>query len=141
MNKLPYILSISIFALLLTSCSTDNSEITTENTTIDNDSTAILEAQALDDSIQAERAKEMETMEEGETPTIEEESGLSFCDCVKKLKEIEAKMISSEDDDELMSLMEEQSTMKDGECKILFQGNQSTIEAKEEHQQKIASCL
>jgi len=69
------------------------------------------------------------------------EDGLSFCDCVKKQKELETLMLETEDDNVFDKAMEDLQGMKTGECKILFEGNQSTIEGKQKHEKKVRGCL
>ncbi|MGE0561000.1 MAG: hypothetical protein AB7O47_04245 [Flavobacteriales bacterium] len=70
-----------------------------------------------------------------------EEGGMSFCDCVKKQKQLEKTMLETEDDAEFDKAMAEMEKMKTGECKILFEGNQSTLEAKQAHEKKVKRCL
>jgi len=74
-------------------------------------------------------------------PESTEEGGMSFCDCVKKQKQLEKTMLETEDDAEFDKAIEELNAMKTGECKILFEGDQSTIEAKQAHERKVRKCL
>ncbi len=82
-----------------------------------------------------------ESMKEDSYNSSETERGMSFCDCVKKQKELEKTMLETEDDDVFDKAMEELEAMKTGECKILFEGNQSTVEGKKAHEQKVKRCL
>lgn len=74
-------------------------------------------------------------------PENTEEGGMSFCDCVKKQKQLEKTMLETEDDAEFDKAIEELNAMKTGECKILFEGDQSTIEAKQAHERRVKKCL
>lgn len=69
-----------------------------------------------------------------------EEGGMSFCDCVKKQRKLEKIVLESEDEAESDKALEELTAMKTGECKILFEGNQSTQEAKQAHEKKVKAC-
>lgn len=93
---------------------------------------------------EVDESKEMtlqEAMKANNAVPKVEEGGMSFCDCVKKLKKLEKTMLETEDDEEFDKTMAEMDKMKTGECKILFEGNQSTLEAKQAHEKKVKRCL
>ena len=93
---------------------------------------------------EVDESKEMtlqEAMKANNAGPKVEEGGMSFCDCVKKLKKLEKTMLETEDDEEFDKTMAEMDKMKTGECKILFEGNQSTLEAKQAHEKKVKRCL
>jgi len=93
---------------------------------------------------EVDESKEMtlqEAMKANNASPKVEEGGMSFCDCVKKLKKLEKTMLETEDDAEFDKTMAEMDKMKTGECKILFEGNQSTLEAKQAHEKKVKRCL
>ena len=69
------------------------------------------------------------------------ENGMSFCDCVKKQKELSDLMLDTEDDDVFDKAMKDLEAMKDGDCKILFASKQNTIEGKLAHERKVKKCL
>lgn len=107
-----------------------------EFTAADTSSTGVYQEE-VDDS------KEMtlqEAMKANNAQPKVEEGGLSFCDCVKKQKQLEKTMLETEDDAAFDKAMEEMEKMKTGECKILFEGNQSTLEAKQAHEKKVKAC-
>lgn len=107
-----------------------------EFTAADTSSTGVYQEE-VDDS------KEMtleETMRANNAQPKVEEGGMSFCDCVKKQRKLEKTMLETEDDAEFDKAMAEMEKMKTGECKILFEGNQSTLEAKQAHQKKVKAC-
>lgn len=72
---------------------------------------------------------------------VVEEGGLSFCDCVKKQKELNDLIMETEDDAEMEKAMQELENMKTGECKVLFSTNQNNIEEKQAHARKVKACL
>lgn len=127
------------YMMVLSSCENDENNQTQniENTPVENNEEEIIEqfSDSLEEDIVAEE------MEETAVEEIKEDAGLSFCDCVKKQKELENVMLETEDDDEFDAAMEEMENMKSGACKILFEGNQSTIEAKQAHEAKVNDCL
>src|SRR3989344_9524838 len=98
-----------------------------EFTAADTSSTGVYQEE-VDDS------KEMtleEAMKANNNQPKVEEGGMSFCDCVKKQRKLEKLVLESEDEAESDKALEELTAMKTGECKILFEGNQSTLEAKQ----------
>ncbi len=82
-----------------------------------------------------------EAMQSSNNQPIVEEGGLSFCDCVKKQKELNELIMETEDDAEMEKAMTELETMKTGECKVLFSVNQNTVEEKEAHARRVKKCL
>ncbi|MCB9335567.1 MAG: hypothetical protein H6586_05420 [Flavobacteriales bacterium] len=146
---------ITLSVLFIIGCT---SEVTTdENLEID---TTATEVQQIDDANAEFTAADtsstgvyQEEVDENSEMTLQEalkantenpsesNGGMSFCDCVKKQKELEKTMLETEDDDVFDKAMEELEAMKTGECKILFEGNQSTVEGKKAHEQKVKRCL
>lgn len=141
---------ITIIAITVFSCCSDSScdaELTdstvvtiedpnAEFTAADTSSTGVYQEE-VDDS------KEMtlqEAMKANNSQPKVEEGGMSFCDCVKKQKKLEKIVMESEDEAESDKALEDLTAMKTGECKILFEGNQSTLEAKQAHQKKVNAC-
>jgi hypothetical protein len=107
-----------------------------EFTAADTSSTGVYQEE-VDDS------KEMtleETMKANNAQPKVEEGGMSFCDCVKKQRKLEKLVLESEDEAESDKALEELTAMKTGECKILFEGNQSTLDAKQAHEKKVKAC-
>ena len=107
-----------------------------EFTAADTSSTGVYQEE-VDDS------KEMtlqEAMKANNNQPKVEEGGMSFCDCVKKQRKLEKIVLESEDEAESDKALEELTAMKTGECKILFEGNQSTQEAKQAHEKKVKAC-
>ncbi|OFZ00131.1 MAG: hypothetical protein A3K10_06140 [Bacteroidetes bacterium RIFCSPLOWO2_12_FULL_31_6] len=107
-----------------------------EFTAADTSSTGVYQEE-VDDS------KEMTLQEAMKANNIQpkvEEGGMSFCDCVKKQRKLEKIVLESEDEAESDKALEELTAMKTGECKILFEGNQSTLEAKQAHEKKVKAC-
>ena len=69
-----------------------------------------------------------------------EEGGMSFCDCVKKQKQLEKTMLETEDDAEFDNAMEELGKMKTGECKILFEENNLQSTKKEHTKERLETA-
>ncbi|HRN41147.1 MAG: hypothetical protein KF732_07735 [Flavobacteriales bacterium] len=141
---------VCIFAFTVYSCASDTTveaELTdstavvvddpnAEFTAADTSSTGVYQEE-VDDS------KEMtlqEAMKANNAEPKVEEGGMSFCDCVKKQQKLEKIVLESEDEAESDKALEELNAMKTGECKILFEGNQSTLEAKQAHEKKVKAC-
>lgn len=153
MKKLFYLITLSLF---IVSCGSEpNTEeiSTTDSTATENQikDDANAEFTAADTSStgvyqeEVDDSKEMTLQEalkaDNQNSSEEEEGGMSFCDCVKKQKELEKIMLETEDDAEFDNAMKELEEMKTGDCKILFEGNQSTVEDKKAHEQKVKRCL
>lgn len=148
-----YIISpLSIFLLLATSCNNDTNveEVITDSPTeifIDDPNAEVTAADTSTTGVYQEEVDEssetslQEAMQANSSTTTESESGLSFCDCVKKQKKLLDLVEETEDDEILLKAMEDLNNMKTGECKILFEGNQNTIEDQENHERKVKKCL
>jgi hypothetical protein len=154
MNKLLTFLSILTISFLITSCGgeepikeeiIENSDEAvaiedspTEMTAAEKSSTATFQEEMVEE--EDEEVSLKESMRTNATPEIEE-SKLSFCDCVKKNKELTDKMMSDDTTDkEFDSAMEELEAMKTGDCKIMFPA-QNNIEEKQAHAIKVKRCL
>lgn len=139
------IISITVFSCASDSSSDaeliDSTAVTIEDpnaefTAADTSSTGVYQEEV-------DNSKEMtlqEAMKSNNAQPKVEEGGMSFCDCVKKQKKLEKMVMESEDEAESDKALEELTAMKTGECKILFEGNQSTLEAKQAHQKKVNAC-
>lgn len=145
------LITLTLIALTTFSCAsdsnsdaelTDSTAITIEDpnaefTAADTSSTGVYQEEVVD-------SKEMtlqEALKANNAQPKVEEGGMSFCDCVKKQKKLEKIVMESEDEAESDKALEELNAMKTGECKILFEGNQSSLEAKQAHQKKVKDCL
>ena len=142
---------LSTIAVIMFSCNSDSNsdaELKVDSTTVkvgdpnaeftaaDTSSTGVYQEQ-VDDSKEMTLQEAMKTNNAG--PKVEE-GGMSFCDCVKKQKQLEKTMLETEDDAVFNKANEEMQKMKTGECKILFEGNQSSLEAKQAHERKVKAC-
>ena len=93
---------------------------------------------------QEEVSEEPQSLQEalaGDKEPEVEEGGMSFCDCVKENKRLTDLMMETEDDAVFDQAMADLEAMKTGDCKILFAGDQSTIEGKKAHERKVKRCL
>lgn len=142
---------LSIIALVTFACASDGSDtemnIDTTNVQVDDPNSEFTAADTSSTGVyqeEVDNTKEItlqEAMKAANGNPKVEEGGMSFCDCVKKLKKLEKTMLETEDDAEFDKTMAEMDKMKTGECKILFEGNQNTLEAKQAHEKKVKRCL
>lgn len=89
-------------------------------------------------------AQEKATKDLGSTSVEELEksgTGLSFCDCVKKQKELDDQLIVEEDDAVIAELLKKSEDLRNGECIILKVGNQLTASQKKDRENKVKKCL
>lgn len=126
-------------ATVLFSCGGGESTTTEENkqdtakveeTTVDTSNTIVEETTV------TEVAAEGKSIEE-----VEKSGGLSFCDCVKKQKEIDDKMIITDDDAGIEALLAESEKLRNGECAVLKAGPQMTAAEKKAREAKVNACL
>lgn len=87
-----------------------------------------------------------EAIENPDETSIEEfekaEGGMSFCDCVKKVQELDDKMMADETtEEEMEAIMAEKEKLVDGECKVIKMGGQDSPEDRAERQRKAKACL
>ncbi len=141
---------VCILAFTVYSCASDSTieaELTDSSAVVVDDPNA--EFTAADTSStgvyqeEVDDSKEMtlqEAMKANNAQPKVEEGGMSFCDCVKKQEKLSKIVMESEDEAESDKALEELNAMKTGECKILFEGNQSTLEAKQAHEKKVKAC-
>ena len=150
MRKLLAVLSIFILILFVTSCGNEEpteeiieeaivevstDDVNAEETAADTSSTGVYQEEVVEEENSLQDA-----MKADATPEIAE-GGMSFCDCVKKNKELTDKMMSDDATDvEFDSAMEELEAMKTGECKIMFP-DQSNIDEVTAHKLKVKKCL
>lgn len=147
-----YLILLSITFFFFSCGSTDdnvnditNDSTQTEEVFIDDANAEITAADTSSTGVFQEEADEnislQESLKANAEKSTEAPGGMSFCDCVKKQKQLEKTMLETEDDAEFDLAMEELNGMKTGDCKILFEGNQSTMEAKQAHERKVKKCL
>lgn len=144
------IIPFSILALLfVTSCSDDVETTETEETVEEFVDDPNAEQTAADTSstgvYQEEVSEEPQSLQEAMQSANNEpevaEGGMSFCDCVKRNKELQDIMMADNTSDEdFDKAMEEMEAMKTGDCKIMFP-DQSNIEEKQAHERKVRKCL
>ena len=148
MKKLVALLSIFTFVLFLTSCGGEEPvEEVIEEVVVDDPNAEITAADTSSTGVYQEEVSEepqslQEAMQSSNTEPEVEEGGMSFCDCVKKNKELQDIMMgentSDEDFDKAMADLE---AMKTGECKIMFAAKQNTMDEKKAHERKVKNCL
>lgn len=107
-----------------------------EETAADTSSTGVYQEE-VDES---EGNSLQDALQNNSEPEVEE-GGMSFCDCVKKNKELQDIMMADNTSDEdFDKAMAELEAMKTGDCKIMFP-DQSNIEEKKAHERKVRKCL
>ena len=148
MKKLLALLSVFCFLLFITSCGgeepTDEMIETeefiddgnAEETAADTSSTGVYQEEVTDEETSLQDALQ------GNTEPEIEEGGMSFCDCVKENKRLDDIMMGDETSDaDFDKAMADKDALKTGDCKILFAGNQNTIDEKKAHERKVRRCL
>jgi hypothetical protein len=149
MKKLLALLSIFTFVIFLTSCGGD--EPTDEmiedvvEEVVDDPNAEITAADTSSTGVYQEEVEEGETSLEdalqGDGEPVVEEGGRSFCDCVKRNKELQDIMMSDDASDaDFDNAMKELEEMKSNDCKIMFP-DQSNIDEKKAHERKVKACL
>ncbi len=149
MKKLLALLGIFGFMFFITSCGDEEViEETTEEVVEEFVDDPNAEETAADTSstgvYQEEVSEEPQSLQEAMSTSDEmepEEGGRTFCECVKRNKELEDIMMadgtSDEDFDKAMAEME---AMKTNDCKIMFP-DQSNVEEVAAHKRKVKKCL
>lgn len=69
-----------------------------------------------------------------------DDSGLTFCDCVKKMDKLQADLDAEEDADKIMAIMDEMEALLGGDCSVLKAKDQKSVEDQEEHKKRVAAC-
>lgn len=109
-----------------------NSEITAADTS----STGVYQ-----EEVSEEPQSLQEALAGDKEPEVDEDA-MSFCDCVKENKRLDGIMMGDETSDaDFDKAMADKDVLKNGDCKILFEGDQSTIEGKRAHERKVKRCL
>ena len=151
MKKLLSLLSIFTLLLFFTSCEGEDptievetekvietvstNDVNSEETAADTSSTGVYQEEVIEEEISLKDA-----MNADEAKKVEQ-GAMSFCDCIKKNKKLTDKMMSDNATDaEFDEAMAELHKMKTGDCSIMFP-DQSNIEEKEAHQNKVNRCL
>lgn len=79
--------------------------------------------------------------EEGKNLVDDGSAQMGFCECVKKLKALEDKMLETESDDEFAALELEMDLVLKENCRVLAEDDQADPEARAERQARIKACL
>lgn len=132
MRKLALILSLTSLLFACTD-SAETSEVENEQA----DSTSIVTKEAFNEVNESTES----TPEQFEKEAVEPENQMTFCDCVRKLKELENKMIESETDEEFSALEKEMDAIRKDQCKVLDEGEQNSPEARAERLARMNACL
>jgi hypothetical protein len=155
MKKIFLFASLFTFTLFMVSCGSDEAtqeeadeeieavlesftdDANAEVTAADTSSTGVYQEEV----DETEETSLQDAMKNNNKTEVIEEGAMSFCDCVKKNKELNDLMMETEDDAVLDKVMKDLEGLRTGECKILFEGKQNTIEEKQAHERKVKRCL
>jgi len=154
MKNLIIVLSILATAFFLTSCADEklieeetHQDIKTEEVFVDDANAEVTAADTSSTGVYQEEVEEtgeatlQDALKSNSKEEVIEEGALSFCDCVKKNQKLNDLMMETEDDAVLDQVMEDLQALRKGDCKILFEGKQNTIEEKQAHERKVKRCL
>lgn len=154
MKKLLFLLSIFGLFLFANSCGGD--ETTEEETTqevneqpfVDNPNAEETAADTSSTGVYQEEVDEnagnslQDALKNNNATEAVEEGGMSFCDCVKENQRLTDIMMGDNTSDaDFDKAMADLEALKTGDCKILFNDKQSTIEEKKAHERKVKKCL
>ena len=148
------IIYILFFSLILTACqSGSDAEQKYEVRDIESDSTAIKDSLAMQDSLLSDTIEEKkivpvdvtdadgyEDKDAAEKIIKANKEQLSFCECAKKMNQLEQEMEAAEGD-ALEKLFDDMEKMQKGECAILFVSPNRTPDERKAHQRRIQKCL
>lgn len=148
MKKLIGLLGICLHLFFISSCNDDKivvEEIIEENVTADDVNNEVTAADTSSTGVYQEKVsdKEVSLKEamQAEAETKVEVGTMSFCDCVKKNKELTDTMMGDNATDaQFDEAMAELEKMKTGDCKIMFP-DQSNIDEVNAHKLKVKKCL
>ncbi len=151
MKNLLTLLSLFTFIFFIASCGSEEptdeiidevvdetyvDDSNAEETAADTSSTGVYQEEV----DETEGASLQDALAGDKEPEVEED-GRSFCDCVKRNKELtDIMMADNTSDADFDKAMEELEAMKTNDCKIMFP-DQSNIEEKKAHERKVRRCL
>lgn len=130
MKKLIY-----LSALILASCGGSKEGEETEEATSEDTTTEAVEETVPVDTVP--KIEEAETIEEAEAAN----TGMSFCDCAKKIKTLDDQIMAEEDETKTEALMAEKDKLMDGDCLVMKAGAQNTPAQRAERMRKVNECL
>lgn len=122
-----------MFVSFLLACS-GNSEPEDVNNELDT-----LQQDLAEDEPQTDAEAEMQQLMQAEEEP--EDTGPSFCECVKKQDALNEKMMDAETDDEIRAVQKEMNELVTGECKKILAANIVSKDQQEAHKRKVKACL
>lgn len=130
------------FTLIFASCGGNNEEADAEENT---DTTAVeentIEEMSSEDTTAAEEQPKMEQAVPESIEQAEAKGGMSFCDCVKKVKELDDQIMEEADDAKTETLLAEKEKLVNGDCIVIKAGAQNTPSQRAERERKVRECL
>ena len=143
--KINYLLMIMV--VFFWSCSSDNDAgkvITTEAADSAVVEQPVEQLMETEEAVAADTSGQMESGGEEEAAPKEELKQLpqvTFCDCIKKQKALDDRLMETEDDAEINKIMADMDELSAGPCKNLLADKSTSPDAREERKAKIAKCL
>jgi hypothetical protein len=131
--------AILCMTFLLASCGGGADEKKNEKTD-DKDTTANADSNTTE-PVEVEEAVENPTETSIEEFEKASEGGMSFCDCAKKIDELDQKMFATETDAEMEAVMAEKDKLVDGDCKVMKMGAQDSPDERAARMRKVKACL
>ena len=153
MKNLLILLGVFSFLLILNSCSNDETkeeikDEVIEETFTDDANAEVTAADTSSTGVYQEEVDEnaenslQDALKNNNKSEEVEEGGMSLCDCVKKNQELDDIMMSDKTSDaDFDKALAEKEALKTGDCKILFNDKQNTMEEKKAHERKVKNCL
>lgn len=143
-NMIHTYISLFVFSIFIVGCSGDNDaeETNSQGEHVENvDSTMNNQDSSMIEEIDTASNEEYVSEEDEMEKLNEEHKQLTFCDCVKKQKELDDAMELEEDDAKLMDILDEMERLVNEECKVLTVGPNRTPDERAAHKRKVRKCL
>lgn len=143
-NMIHTYISLFVFSIFIVGCSGDNDaeETNSQGEHVENvDSTMNDQDSSMIEEIDTASNEEYVSEEDEMEKLNEEHKQLTFCDCVKKQKELDDAMELEEDDAKLMDILDEMERLVNEECKVLTVGPNRTPDERAAHKRKVRKCL
>lgn len=143
-NMIHTYISLFVISIFIVGCSGDNDaeETNAQGEHVEKiDSTMNDQDSSMVEEIDTASAEAYVSEEDDLEKLNEEHKQLTFCDCVKKQKELDDAMELEEDDAKLMDILDEMERLVNEECKVLTVGPNRTPDERAAHKRKVRKCL
>lgn len=143
-NMIHTYIALFVISIFIVGCSGDNDaeETNAQGEHVEKiDSTMNDQDSSMVEEIDTASAEAYVSEEDDLEKLNEEHKQLTFCDCVKKQKELDDAMELEEDDAKLMDILDEMERLVNEECKVLTVGPNRTPDERAAHKRKVRKCL